>query len=84
MEEAHLPKRTLPDHLDRLKVVHTESASFQSAKERLFSLGKKEFPICERESFQSGEERVEVAENHNQAEKIFFPNLRNSVSLVAC
>ena len=45
MEMAHLPKRALPDHLDRLKVVHTESASFQSAKERLFSLGKKEFPI---------------------------------------
>ena len=53
MEEAHLPKRTLPDHLDRLKVVDAKSTSFQSAKETVFSLRKKEFSVWERKSWES-------------------------------
>ena len=53
MEMAHLPKRALPDHLDRLKVVDAKSASFQSGKETVFSLRKKEFSVCERKSWES-------------------------------
>ena len=51
MEMAHLPKRALPDHLDRLKVVDAKSTSFQSGNQGIIQVsqnsGKSAIPLKE-------------------------------------